>query len=139
MTALGILHIAVFMTLCEANMGIAAHFNLWNYFFRVWLQSGSDAEAAVWGRTDISVRSGPGVDPYFRLLMSNPLVRWQKQSFFLRNDVGAPVPVFTGKHPIPQPNWGYGVVSHPVFMPKLNAFLYVCQDQVSHTKRQIVE
>jgi hypothetical protein len=31
------------------------------------------------------------------------------------------------------------LVSHPVFMPKLNAFLYVCQDQVSHIKREIVE
>jgi hypothetical protein len=30
-------------------------------------------------------------------------------------------------------------VSHPVFRPKLNAFLYVCQDQVSHIKRQRVE
>jgi hypothetical protein len=25
-------------------------------------------------------------------------------------------------------------LSHPVFTPKLNAFLYVCQDQVSHIK-----
>jgi hypothetical protein len=31
------------------------------------------------------------------------------------------------------------MVSHPVFRPKLNAFLYVYQDQVSHIKRQIVE
>jgi hypothetical protein len=30
-------------------------------------------------------------------------------------------------------------LSHPVFRPKLNAFLYVCQDQVSHIKRQMVE
>jgi hypothetical protein len=30
-------------------------------------------------------------------------------------------------------------VSHPVFRPKLNAFLYVWQDQISHIKRQIVE
>jgi hypothetical protein len=27
-----------------------------------------------------------------------------------------------------------GGLSHPVFRPKLNAFLYVCQDQVSHIK-----
>jgi hypothetical protein len=27
------------------------------------------------------------------------------------------------------------LMSHPVFRPKLNAFLYVCQDQVSHIKR----
>jgi hypothetical protein len=32
-----------------------------------------------------------------------------------------------------------GLMSHPVFRPKLNAFLYVYQDQVSHIKRQIVE
>jgi hypothetical protein len=30
-------------------------------------------------------------------------------------------------------------MSRPVFRLKLNAFLYVCQDQVSHIKRQIVE
>jgi hypothetical protein len=30
-------------------------------------------------------------------------------------------------------------MSHPIFRPKLNAFLYVCQDQVSHIKRQIVK
>jgi hypothetical protein len=35
--------------------------------------------------------------------------------------------------------YGPSCMSHPVFRPKLNAFLYVCQDQVSHIKRQIVE
>jgi hypothetical protein len=29
-----------------------------------------------------------------------------------------------------------GRMSHPVVRPKLNAFLYVCQDQLSHIKRQ---
>jgi hypothetical protein len=28
-----ILHIAAFVTLCEAYIGIEPHFNLWNYFF----------------------------------------------------------------------------------------------------------
>jgi hypothetical protein len=27
-----ILHMAAFVTLCEAYMGIDPHFNLWNYF-----------------------------------------------------------------------------------------------------------
>jgi hypothetical protein len=49
LTSSGILHIATFMTLCEAYMGIEPHFDLWNYFFLTWLQPGSDAEAAVWG------------------------------------------------------------------------------------------
>jgi hypothetical protein len=35
MTPSGVLHIAAFMTLCEAYLGIDAEFNLWNYFFRI--------------------------------------------------------------------------------------------------------
>jgi hypothetical protein len=35
--------------------------------------------------------------------------RWQREWFFLWNDADAPLLVFTGNRPIPQPNWGYGV------------------------------
>jgi hypothetical protein len=31
-----VLHIAVFMTLCQAYLVIDPEFNLWKYFFRVW-------------------------------------------------------------------------------------------------------
>jgi hypothetical protein len=31
LTPLGILHMAAFVSLCEANMGTEPHFNLWNY------------------------------------------------------------------------------------------------------------
>jgi hypothetical protein len=31
-----VLHIAAFMTLCKAYLGIDTEFNLWNYFFSVW-------------------------------------------------------------------------------------------------------
>jgi hypothetical protein len=57
----------------------------------------------VLGNADISVRSGPGVDPYYHLLMSDPLVEWWKVWFFLRNDVDALLPVFTGSRPVAQP------------------------------------
>jgi hypothetical protein len=33
LTPLGILHMATFVTLCEAYVGIEPHFELWNYFF----------------------------------------------------------------------------------------------------------
>jgi hypothetical protein len=33
LTPLGILHITIFMILCEAYIGIEPHFNLWSYFF----------------------------------------------------------------------------------------------------------
>jgi hypothetical protein len=35
LTPLGVLHIAAFMTLCEAYLGIDPEFDLWNYFFHV--------------------------------------------------------------------------------------------------------
>jgi hypothetical protein len=92
---------AAFVTLCEAYMGIELHFNLWNYFFRAQLQQVSDTEAAVLGSAEIFVRSRPGVDPYFRLPMSDPSTRWQKVWFFFRNDANTALPVFTGSSPIP--------------------------------------
>jgi hypothetical protein len=104
-----ILHIAAFVTLCKAYMRIEPHFDFWNYFFHIQVRSGSDVEAVVWGSVDISVRSGSGVDPYFRLSMPIPSVGWQKEWFFMRNDSDAMLPMFTGNRPVPQPNWGYGV------------------------------
>jgi hypothetical protein len=78
LTPSGILHIAAFVTLCEAYIGIEPHFNLWNYFFRARLRPGMDVETTVWGSVDIFVWSGSGVDPYFRLPMSDPPAEWQK-------------------------------------------------------------
>jgi hypothetical protein len=101
LTRSGILHMAAFVTLCEANMGIEPHFNLWNYFFRTRLLQGSGAEVVALGSVDIFVRSGHGVDPYFHLPTSGPLDRWQKVWFFLRNDSDVPLPMFMGSRPIP--------------------------------------
>jgi hypothetical protein len=58
---------------------------------------------------DIHFRSRHGVDPYFYLPMSGSPHGWQRVWFFFRNDVDAPLPVFKGSRPVPQPNWGYGV------------------------------
>jgi hypothetical protein len=65
---------------------------------------------AVLGGVDIFVKSGCVVDPYFHLLTSSPLDGWQKVWFFLRNDTDAPLPMFTGSHPVLQPNWRYSVI-----------------------------
>jgi hypothetical protein len=89
-------------------MGIEPHFHLWNYFC-IWLLPGSSAEAAVLGGVDIYVKSRHGVDPYFDLPMSESTDGWQNVWFFLRNDTDVPLPVFTGSHLVPQPNWGYRV------------------------------
>jgi hypothetical protein len=101
LTTSGILHITTFVTLCEAYIWIEPHFDLWNYFFRARLQQGSDAEAAVLGSMDLFARSRSRIDPYFRLLMSDPSVGWWKVWFFLRNDIDVPLPMVTGSRPIP--------------------------------------
>jgi hypothetical protein len=101
LTTSGILHITAFVTLCEAYIRIEPHFDLWNYFFRARLQQGSDAEAVVLGSMDLFARSRSGIDPYFRLLMSDPSVGWWKVWFFSRNDVDVPLPMVTGSRPIP--------------------------------------
>jgi hypothetical protein len=109
LTPLGILHVAAFVTLHEAYMGVEPHFDLWNYFFRNPLRQGLDTEAVVWSSVDIFIQSGPRVDSYFHLSMSDPPVGWWKVWFFLKNDAVTPLPVFTSSHPIPQPKWGFGV------------------------------
>jgi hypothetical protein len=114
LTHSGILHIATFVTLCEAYMGIEPHFDLWNYFFRARLWQGLDTEAVVLGSLDLFVPFGSRVNPHFHLLMSDPLVRWRKVWFFLRNDVHPPLPVVIGSRPIPQPKWGYGVAQRDI-------------------------
>jgi hypothetical protein len=85
-------------------MRIEPHFNLWNYFFRARLLQGSGVEVAVLGGVGLYVRSGHGVDPWFRLPMLGPSDEWRKVWFFFRNDVDVPLPIFMGSCPIPQPN-----------------------------------
>jgi hypothetical protein len=109
LTPSGILHIAAFMNLCEAYMGIEPHFDLWNYFFRAWLLPGSDTEAVVWGGVDFFVWSASRVNPYFCFPMSYPPAGWRKVWFFLRNNTDTPLPIFMGFRPVPQAKLGYGV------------------------------
>jgi hypothetical protein len=92
-----------FVTLCEAYMGIEPHFQMWNYFFYARLRQGSDMEVAALFTVDIFIRSSHGVDPYFLVLTFDPPDGWQKVWFSLWNDTDAPLPVFTGSRPIPNP------------------------------------
>jgi hypothetical protein len=50
---------------------------------------------------DVYVKSGHGVDPYFHLPMFNSMDRWQKVSFFLKNDVATPLHAFMGNRLVP--------------------------------------
>jgi hypothetical protein len=109
LTPLGILHMGAFMTLCEAYIGIEPHLDLWNHFFGARLRQGSDAGAASLGSVDILVHSRPAVDSYFFIPLPDPPIGWQKAWFLVNNDSDAPLPTFMCGHPIPHPNWEYGV------------------------------
>jgi hypothetical protein len=65
-TPSGILHMAAFVTLCEAYIGIEPPLNTWSHFFWAWLRHHSVAGAASLGSVDILVCSGPGADSYFK-------------------------------------------------------------------------
>jgi hypothetical protein len=83
--------------------GLSPHFNQWNYFFRARLRQSSDVKAMVLDSVVIYVRFRPEVDPYFLILMTDPLVGWRRAWFLLRDDADASLPAFTGSHPIPHP------------------------------------
>jgi hypothetical protein len=54
-TPSGILHMAAFVTLCKAYIGIEPQFNLWSYFLQARLRQGSDTKIAALGSVDILV------------------------------------------------------------------------------------
>jgi hypothetical protein len=105
LTHSGILHMAAFVTLCEAYIGIEPHLKLWNHFFQNWLRQGSDVGAASLGSVDILVHSGPEVDPYFSIPLPDPPIGWQKSWFLLKYDADTLLPSFMGGCPIPHPCW----------------------------------
>jgi hypothetical protein len=62
LTPLGILQIVAFISLCIAYMGIDPHFNMWIYFFHIWLRPDLDVAVAVWGCVEIYVRTESRID-----------------------------------------------------------------------------
>jgi hypothetical protein len=69
LTPSGVLHIAAFMTLCEAYLGIDHEFYLWKFFFRVLCPQDPEAEPMISGGAVIHVKSWQGVDPYLKIPM----------------------------------------------------------------------
>jgi hypothetical protein len=109
LTLSGVLHIAAFITLCEAYLGIDPEFDLWNYFFSVQRPHDPEAKRTVSGGTVIHVKSRHGVDPYLDIPMPRSMKGWRKKWFYLRNDAFSLLPVFTIGRPVPLPSWGVEV------------------------------
>jgi hypothetical protein len=63
----GVLHIAAFLTLCEAYLGIDPELHLWKYFFYLRCLQDPKAELMIFGVVVIHVKMGHGVDPYHEI------------------------------------------------------------------------
>ena len=78
LTPNGILHIACFITLCEAFLGIYPHWGLWRCLFNI---KRTNSEYAV-GQVGISIGDD---NSYFDLEKIDSISGWQKSWFYLKD------------------------------------------------------
>jgi hypothetical protein len=109
LTPLGVLHIATFVTLCEAYLGIGPKLDLWKYFFRVWHLQDPELELTISGCMVIHLKVGHRIGPYPKIPMPRSMKGWWKKWFYLKNDDLASPSAFTHGLPVPLPSWGEGV------------------------------
>jgi hypothetical protein len=110
LTPSGVLHITVFVTLCEPYLGVDPDLDLWKYFFRAHGPQDPKAELMISGGMVIHVKLGHGVDPYLEIPLPRSMKGWRKRWFFLKNDDSAPLPTFSGGRPVPLTSWGEGAI-----------------------------
>jgi hypothetical protein len=108
LSPLGVLHIAAFVTLCEAYLVIDPELDLCKYFFHVWRSQDPKAELMISGATVIHVKEGHEVEPYLEISMPRSMKGWRKKWFYLKNDASVLLPAFTGGRPVPLPSWERG-------------------------------
>jgi hypothetical protein len=72
----GVLHIIVFVTLCEAYLGVDPNLDLWKYFFCVCRPRDPELELTVSRGGVIHVKLGQGVDPYLEISMPQSMKGW---------------------------------------------------------------
>jgi hypothetical protein len=76
-----LLHIACFITLCEAFLGINPHWVLWKFLFRL-RPSGSLTDTPELGGAIISVRSE---SHYLEFKMAQSMQGWRKKWFYIKD------------------------------------------------------
>jgi len=95
-------------------LGISPHFDLYRYLFAINLlkrRAGKQELHAPVGCAGIHLRHHrAGAYSLMRLSTSNK--GWHSQWFYVKNDVAAPLPVFTGSYIVEAPeSWGWGVMA----------------------------
>jgi hypothetical protein len=81
LTPNSILHIACFITLCEAFLGIDPHFGLWKFLFRLRRNVSKD-EIHDLGGAIVSVRSE---SQYLKFEMAESVQHWRQKWFYIKD------------------------------------------------------
>jgi hypothetical protein len=85
LTLNSLLHIACFITLCEAFLGIDPHWVLWKYLFRLH-PSGSKGKIPELGDAIVSVRSE---SQYLDFKMAQSVQGWRHKWFYIKDQKSA--------------------------------------------------
>ncbi|WVZ71387.1 hypothetical protein U9M48_019979 [Paspalum notatum var. saurae] len=107
-----ILHMACFITLCEAFLGIVPHFQLWCYLLRPQLSPGQGGQSLIGGVT-IQLRNGRRQD-HFQITLPSSTHAYAGEWFYVRN-IGDP-PLTDGV--VPPPTTSGGPLSSPTPLPR---------------------
>lgn len=100
----GILQISIFITLCEAYLGIEPHFGLWKWLFCVRPVSKpgpNNACACAIGGAGIQLRSKT---QYISIPLRTSNKGWHSRWFYCRNEKPS-LPDFVGDPPVKLPSW----------------------------------
>jgi len=105
---MGVLHIAGFITVCEAFLGMELHVDFFRWLFSPRaLTVGDPAEVAPVGGFAPQRKPGLG-DSYPVYLPCDSNRGWHGEWFYIRNPVAAPFSVFTGGRPEKRDSWSWG-------------------------------
>ena len=97
-----ILHIAIFVHLCEAFLGIEPHFDLFQYFFHL-KPYPNDSKIEVVRGAGLQFRQGkkPKYIPYG---LSDKVIDWKEMWFYVRN-LSSSLPLRTPGPPVKRLSW----------------------------------
>jgi hypothetical protein len=91
---------SIFIALCEGYLGIRPNFALWKYYFSatVFFKSVRRGESVpVHIGSCMNQIQQSQVDEYIIMMGSSSNKGWHQWLFYLRSDVNAPLPPYTGR------------------------------------------
>ena len=105
---MGVLHIAGFITVCEAFLGMEPHVDFFRWIFSGQaLSEGKPVRIASVGVFALQKKpSASGANPVYSPYDSNQ--GWHGEWFYIRNPVEAPFPAFTGGRLEKRDSWSWG-------------------------------